>query len=416
MTNYAYLEDNLSAGHAFEKPSTSILDKSSRTGSSESSTRQSDQSLSEAAPLMNYQSYDTFGHPQPALLKGPLDDDEPAKPRMIRIISPERPSFIHRLCCCVIDRDRTEERLKEVDLVAWTTVLVISVIIAIVAYFFHVNTTDSTSPSWHFDYNVYISRTGSFQRSSRVALIAQVASSRQLENFSLISSRPNRAYARFWGQDYVRYNAGRGHVYQRSCFDKVHVLNEVLDQQLMDDDDETTIHRWSRRPYEVKYDSLVIIPPDSIIMDLDTDIIESILPSDKLVAIAGWDDNPMIDSHSGIVVFNLNHKYASAVAKLWREFILPIHETCGANNDLEILITAIYSVMDSSTEDIEDLIQSVKETRNGYTADQLIKSLEPSVPGYRAKYLEKTWMESIGTLQQTVASVCYRFYPKCEVL
>ncbi|KAL3940585.1 MAG: hypothetical protein SGBAC_004915 [Bacillariaceae sp.] len=295
---------------------------------------------------------------------------------------------------------------------AWTTLVVISIGIAIVAYF-HGNATDTINPSWHFDYNVYINN--SIQRSPRVALIAQVASSRPLENFSLISSRPNRAYAKFWGQDYVRYNAGRGHVYQRSCFDKVHVLNEVLSQQLMEDDETSTIQRWNKRPYEVKYDSIIIMPPDSIIIELDTDIFESMFPSDKLVAISGWDDSRMIDSHSGIVMFNLNHRYASAVAKLWRELILPMGETCGANNDLEILITAVYTVMDGS-EDIQDLIEPLKETRSGYTADHLIKSLVPSVPGYRAKHLERTLVQSKSDLQQTVASVCYRFYPKCEVL
>jgi len=182
-----------------------------------------------------------------------------------------------------------------------------------------------------------------------------------------------------------------------------------------DNDDGGTLYRWAQRPFRVKYDTIVILPPDAIIIELDTDIIGSMLPSDRLVAIAGWDENRMIDSHSGIVVFNLNHRYSSAVAKLWREYIRPMNETCGANNDLEILISSIYAVMDRN-DSIDDLIAPLSESRNGFTANHLIKSLVPAVPGYRAKYFEKTLVESKTILQQTAASVCYRFYPKCEVV
>jgi hypothetical protein len=309
-----------------------------------------------------------------------------------------------------------EDRVKNSHIIGattWRIIILLSLLIAIIAYC-RGDSYHYISPAWHFDYNVYIPRgdESDLQSTKRISLIAQVVSSRQLQSLAEVSSRPTRAYARALRHDYVRYDSGRGHINQRSCFDKIHVLNEIMDSQTSETYGSPSL--WSHSAL-VQYDSIILLSPDSIVTELDTNIIDAMLPADKLAAIAGWNESMPIRSNSAIVVFNMKHKYASAVAKLWWEMVLPVEVTCGANNDLGLLLSAIAAVM-GENDNLSELVQPLNESDNGFTGAHLIKSIVPPVPGCRAAYLEKSLQESRSILQETVDSVCYRFYPKCEVL
>jgi hypothetical protein len=296
---------------------------------------------------------------------------------------------------------------------------------------------DYMAPEWHWDHNVYIPRsddgddghnqqqlTTTTRKKNRISLLAQVVPSRSLQRLTEIASRPNRAYARQWGIDYTRFNSGRMPYSPKSCFDKVFVLNTLLEQQhnreaAANENNEPPPLLWPHTPPRVRYDSIILLPPDSIVTDLDKDLLDILLPDTKLVAIAGWDDVgkklTTSNSNSDVILFNLQHRHADAVAKLWWEMALPVEITCGANNDLGLLITAIASVMDP-TEDLDDLIEPLKENRDGFVGDHLIKCIPPSVPGSRATLLTQNLQQSQAMLQETADAVCYRFYPKCEVL
>lgn len=273
-------------------------------------------------------------------------------------------------------------------------------------------------PEWQWDHNVYIPRdtpsgsTGSNQTAERISLLAQVVTGKPLRNLADVSARPNRAYARQWKMDYANYYSGRASYGSRSCFDKVVVLNSILENQQREAKEPPPL--WPHPP-RVEYDSIILLQPDSIITDLDKNLVDLLLPRDKLVAIAGWSDGKKVNSYSDVILFNLKHQHADAVAKRWWELVLPVQETCGANNDLEMLIAAIGWVKDDE-EDLDKLIEPLVETSDGFVGNHLMKCIAPSVPGSREALLTNNFQESLGILQETADAVCYRFYPKCEVL
>ena len=293
----------------------------------------------------------------------------------------------------------------------WKTIIFVSLMFALFAYTYQVR-YPYMAPEWRWDHNVYIPRNEDVQPPhTRLCLLAQVVSSQPLRELAEISSRPNRAYARQWGMDYAQFDTGRPIYNSKACFDKVFVLNTILDDQNREPIDPLPLWPQAAR---VRYDSMMLLPSDSIVAELDTDVFDLMLPKDKLVAIAGWDTKDL-NSNSGILLFNLQHKYADTVAKLWWELVLPVQVTCGANNDLEMLISAIAETM-APDEDLDDLIEPLAATSSGYVGDHLIKCITPSVPGSRSAILMDNLPESRASVQETADAVCYRFYPKCEVL
>lgn len=130
---------------------------------------------------------------------------------------------------------------------------------------------------WHWDHNIYAPTTG-----TSASLIAQVVPGTALHQLGDISTRPNRAYARQWGLDFARYDSGRSSFDPRACFEKVAVLNELLDRQ----SNETSDGKYSwQRDSIVEYESILLLPVDAIVMELDTDIFGAILP---LRMISWW--------------------------------------------------------------------------------------------------------------------------------
>jgi hypothetical protein len=339
---------------------------------------------------------------------------------------------------------------------SWKALMICSVLFAVLACLQHREQDVYSAPEWQWDHNVYVPRqdvrtdytssskatttstTTKYNNPSpnrkensigfedtiqRVSLMAQAVTSRPLRKLTDISSLPNRAYARQWGMDYVLYDSGRGSRNSKSCFDKVLILNTILDKQEREAKDFPPL--WPHGP-RVRYDALILLPPDSIVTELDMNLLHLLLPTDKLVAIAGWssstDDNGQnirnrLDSTSDIVLFNLSHRHSDAVAKLWWDLAFPREVTCGANNDLGMLISAIAEVMEPG-EDLTDLIEPLQESgQDGFVGDpHLIKCLPPSVPGSRSTILQSNLPESRKALQETADAVCYRFYPKCDVL
>lgn len=315
----------------------------------------------------------------------------------------------------------TEQKHQYLTASTWKLIIFVSLGISLVAYIHYKGVEQKYNnfmpAEWHWDHNVYIPRENTGDpavnhRDAQLSVIAQVVPGNALRLLEDISSRPNRAYARQWSLDFARYDAGRSSYSPRACFEKVAVLNAILDRQGNATGDLISLWPHSQR---VRYDSILLLPPDAIITELDTNIIADILPSGKLVAIAGWSGHRKLDSNSDVIVFNLRHRHAEAAARAWLEIATPKKVTCGANNDLWMLVNAVAAVMDES-EDLDDLIEPIPQTTDGFIGNRVMKSIPASVPGPRTAILFNYLQEYAALLQETADSVCYRFYPKCEVL
>lgn len=269
---------------------------------------------------------------------------------------------------------------------------------------------------WHWDHNIYVPTTeiAATSSDSPHTLIAQVVTGSKLGQLADISMRPNRAYARQWSIDYVRYDSGRSAHNWRACFEKVAVLNEIFDQH----GNRTSSGKY---PWEldagVQYSFVVLLPADAVVVELDTNILNSGLsPIDKLVTIAGWNERKGLNSNSDILVFNLRHRHFEAVARRWLEIVAAMDMTCGDNNDLTMLVNAIAMVADEESEQLNHLIQPLQENVDGYVGDRIIKALPIAVPEQRASFIAESMQQSAMSVQSVVDSVCFRFFPKCEVL
>ena len=349
--------------------------------------------------------------------------------------------------------------------------------------------TYDAQPEWQWDHNVYNpsrrSKTTTYTAATsspplhdstsspplisaiegaqeRNLLVAQVAGNSALANLAEVSSRPNRAYARQWGRDYVLYKAFAPSI-ERVCFDKVAVLRAILEGQrqlhvefwsslgvgsFVDDDDisnDTDQTRQGRQSRAVQYDVVALLSPEAIIADLDRDLL-SLLPQDKLLATARWQDPSASSSYSdwpmpfssSVVLFNLRHKFASRVVRLWYSMTEP-PISCGAGNDLLILLHAVRRVLEeeeyngrnnhhhsnkdddfmlseSMVQAMSSIIASLDETNDGFVGGYSIKTIPFNVPTSKAAMLLANEAETRAELQKIADSVCYRYYPKCEVL
>jgi hypothetical protein len=295
----------------------------------------------------------------------------------------------------------------------------------------------SKAPEWKWDHNVYnpwyygTANTSQVETNllyseepwdpfSRNLLLAQVAGNPTLESLTRITSRPNRAYARQWVRDYVRY-AGSSKRLDRVCFDKVALLRMILHQQQghTSTNNRTESNAGSTPPIRrVPYDAIVLLPPDAIIADLDYDLL-NLFPSNKLLAITGYDhatptsiqqDTPL----SEVIFFNLRHKYAASVVELWHS-LAAAPATCGAGNDVQLLLDATRSCVENE-EEFQYIVISLEESSAGFVGDRAIKIIPQPVPSSKAVMLVSNVAETRAELHTTADSVCYRYYPRCDVL
>jgi hypothetical protein len=253
----------------------------------------------------------------------------------------------------------------------------------------------------------------------RNLLLVQVAGNTLRNELVDITSRPNRAYAHQWRRDYVRYSSNNGLVktskLDRTCVDQVAVMNTILEKQRRESEGWRVPQLQQR---VVSYDVIALLPADAVIRDLDYDLLD-LLPDDKLVALAGWkreDPWAVSGSRINVVFFNLGHRYADRVVKAWSDAVKSKRVTCGAGLEVSILLDAIQSVLESD-EELSSMIHPLGQTDQGFVGDGsnefAIKGLAPSS---RAVVSMSSLPDTAASLQTTADSVCYRYYPKCEVL
>ena len=307
------------------------------------------------------------------------------------------------------------------------------------------------SAVWEWDHYLYNSQNSAlpieaknqFLASNRNLLIVQVVGAQDgsdlhasMVQFSEISSRPNRAYARKWGRNFVRYIPAPPNNANFQCdgVDHVVILNAILDGQQP---------RMSESADSIPYDALVLLPPDAIITDLDYDLL-AMIPKSRLVSFVGMQRR---QHHTGEVVFwNLQHKLTHKVAQhLWNEMVRPNEEDdnrallCESGKSyIDLLLDEVLPSVFKDDGDVRSLVESLDETSEGFVfvnSQPVSSEIDPSasaadpMPSYCLKCFPPTGSSSktaqlflsnpdaIGvTLQNTADAVCYRYYPKCEVL
>jgi hypothetical protein len=235
----------------------------------------------------------------------------------------------------------------------------------------------NTSPMSQWDHNHYVSSRDALPK-ERNLLIAQIA---PFGTFTEITSRPNRAYASRWRWDFFLHTQGGG---DASC-GAVTILNHILAQQ------ERATHETQRAPY----DTILFLSEDAVIMDLDYEFL-ALLPEDKIVAMAN--DKP------DLFLWNLKHTQSQEVARMWLDL------ADDSNCDTQSLWSAIEMTMADSGYPASYYVQPFQLSDAGVVEPRLIKFL----PSDEAD--GKSYPETMATLQTVVDSVCYRYYPRCEVL
>lgn len=311
---------------------------------------------------------------------------------------------------------------------------------------------DSQQTPWMWDHNVYyeplsahkamdaygslvVERTSASIGEGRNLLIAQMIDRIEDDSVSPISqlgdvdggfdkhrllafiaSRPNRAYARQWGRNFVQFQLSTSNTY----LGIVSFIMDLLDKQ-------EDFHRIEHPDHQFRpYDALLLLPPRAIITDLDYDLLE-LIPGDKLLALSGWnaissDDTSAHTGHHGILLINLQHELIKTVVRRWWE---------DQQDDGPLLgwFAILESEIDNNEMNISSVLLRLGEAPDGYVLETASFGVETKHQEYtscikrfvsHATVSSSTMLpnvdEEIVALESTTDAVCYRFYPKCEVL
>jgi hypothetical protein len=271
---------------------------------------------------------------------------------------------------------------------------------------------------------------------------------RVLANIADVTSRPNRAYARQWGRNFVRFQLWDDFTLAMALFLKVIRDRQEEEPASLQHDDECI----------VPYDVIALLLPGAVIMDLDYDLLE-LIPKEKLLAVAGGNsarprtnpDDALTHPH-GIVLLNLQHDRANQwIDRWWDEIERSYfqHFSDRLANSSEDTIPRLIQFTESMLwdgEDITSLVFSLEETDLGFVLEVpysirdmethpasdassnafCVKSFAPATPEdgrLRNTNAETTAVQlltnpqsTLTTLQTTADAVCYRYYPKCELL
>jgi len=128
-------------------------------------------------------------------------------------------------------------------------------------------------PNDHWDLNHHNSWDSELDRTGgRNMLIIQLSSSRT-QQWSEVTSRTNRAYAKHWAIDYfLKYRD------DITSSQRQDLLRTIYDGQKID----TNVSKSSK--YSFSYDSVMFLSPDGIISDMEFNLL-SLLPEKKLITL-----------------------------------------------------------------------------------------------------------------------------------
>lgn len=209
-----------------------------------------------------------------------------------------------------------------------------------------------------WDYNAYHRSSGSSRTTSFSSLL--LAQHDDTERTVDITSVPNRAYARQRGLDYVRFPGG--------------TLRDFL---LL---------------LQSSYDSIAFFPSNAVLIHLDHSLQELLpTPPDQFMTVG---------NATGFFVLNLRHAYAPQAISQWQRLR-------NEEEDDDVL-SSLRSFLLFLVSDPHLAISYLPEHDGFVGTNRLLHC----IPRHESQSMEEYQM----ALSTTVASVCYRYYPKCEVL
>jgi hypothetical protein len=266
----------------------------------------------------------------------------------------------------------------------------------------------------------------------RRLLIVQTTGGRTMAELAAVASRINRAYARQFRVDYAQVST-QTHSMRRTCVEKAYALQEIANQQSNQHPNSLVLATKDQRP-RAEYHVVAILPPNAVLIDLDYDLLE-LSPPESLVSLAtlgsvfgldaGNAGNGGVDTAqrrwAEVIIFNLRHKDALEVAALWWEQLMSRRLTCGSGREFELLIELILSVA-HERESLTNLIYTLNETDDGligkdgvWVLKETALQVAPSPQTHVVMYASNL-ADARASLQSDVDSVCYRYYPRCEML
>lgn len=316
-------------------------------------------------------------------------------------------------------------------------------------------------PNWRWDHNTYDRTSSITERNQRNhsletqpimqdspddtanagnVLILQTAESSSLDELIDITSRVNRAYAHHFRFDYARVSWQASDT-RTACSAKALALYNIAVRPgvLQTHNSSASQSAPPQFAAPVRYHSVLLLPADAMLLDMDWDV-RHILPPDSLVAVAGWEtvrglEDPSSDGNAtpepvvrsdpagptGTLMFNIRHKLAAHVATAWWSRTEESPFTCRSGSDMEHLIQAMEAVAAANGESLASLVHRLNETNSGFLCsadgERIIKELIPRTPTCQTTVMAAaTLQQSKVTLQTAADSVCYRYYPRCELL
>jgi len=272
------------------------------------------------------------------------------------------------------------------------------------------------SRTWYHYY--YVPKSKSVADANRNLVIVQTGLVVPFASIVDITSRPNRAYAKHWGLDYLKYTADH-HSTVSLCYDRALLLHEFVRQHERQQEEQRL---QTQSKAQRVYDMILFLPGDSIITDCEFDL-TTLLPEDKLVGIAtrASDDNHLKDerqSDSRIFMWNLNHKDSRVALNFLLDLINDDSVSCQDENDLVSLLAVIKTQFRGSNPgDISPHVEYLQETSKGFVAPRLINFDSSMWPSSKSVKSGNDLVFQVEASRETVAdSVCYRYYPRCEVI
>jgi len=148
----------------------------------------------------------------------------------------------------------------------------------------------------------------------RVCVIVQDAAPGAEVEVLETTSRVNRAYAKRWGHDYLKFTGiALGSEPWQATFNKPYLLSSLLLARGHRDDKRNVriLQRGNDDRSLPSYDIVLFLDSSAMIVQLDYDVLD-LIAKDKMLAMASY--NGVIHRDSNVMLWNLNHPQAMNVS------------------------------------------------------------------------------------------------------
>eukprot|EP00568_Trieres_chinensis_P007151 CAMPEP_0183310544 /NCGR_PEP_ID=MMETSP0160_2-20130417/31986_1 /TAXON_ID=2839 ORGANISM="Odontella Sinensis, Strain Grunow 1884" /NCGR_SAMPLE_ID=MMETSP0160_2 /ASSEMBLY_ACC=CAM_ASM_000250 /LENGTH=214 /DNA_ID=CAMNT_0025474827 /DNA_START=392 /DNA_END=1036 /DNA_ORIENTATION=- len=212
-----------------------------------------------------------------------------------------------------------------------------------------------------------------------------------------VTSKVNRAYAKEWRHDYVKYTGiMKGNEYWHATFNKAYLL-----QSLLAAEGNPSSKQKKQKNKLPSYDLVMMLDADSLISDLNYNVLD-MFPEGRFIGINGIDSGHM---KGGVVFFNLRHPDIWEFSKEWAN---RVKNSAGGE-------MALAAVLQSyGDKDVHTIEASLADSFAGTVIKFFRKP--PLRTGRKIDWLREDTALVIAALEQTMTALCYQFYPKCELV